>query len=197
MSISPAQLLSRVAALGLLALMLGGLYALVLDPVFSGYRTGLEGLREEQSRIARFAAVAASAEDVEAAAEAIESRQAQSGIFIQGASDAQAAAALQSRINSVVRSAGGDLRSVQSLPPESSAAEGVSRIGVQLQYIGTIHNLRRLLYELETGTPLLFVEKLEMRGRLSRRSRQDENLQVDPNFLITLSLRGERPGGAT
>ena len=194
MSGTPARWLSRAGALGLLALGLGGLYALVLDPLFSGYRAGLEKLRQEQSRITRFAAIAANAEEVEAAADSVESRQAQSGIFIQGASDAQAAAALQNRINSVVSSAGGDLRSVQSLPPESSDDDGVSRIGVQLQYIGTIRNLRRLLYELETGTPLLFVEKLEMRGRLSRRSRQDDNLQVDPNFLVTLSLRGERPG---
>lgn len=197
MSMSPLRAASRGAALGLLGLMLGGLYALVLDPVFSGYRAGLDDLQQERSRIARFAAVAASAEEVEAAAGVAESRQAQSGIFIQGTSDAQAAAALQGRINSVVRSAGGDLRSVQSLPPESSAVDGVSRIGVQLQYIGTIHDLRRLLYALETGTPLLFIEKLEMRGRLSRRSREDENLQVDPNFLVTLSLRGERPGDAT
>jgi len=197
MTVALPRWLSRTAALALLALVLGGIYALVLEPVVTGYREGLAELQQEQSRIARFAAIAASADEVEAAARAAEARQAQSGVFIQGASDAQAAAALQSRINAVVRSAGGDLRSVQSLPPERGADDGASRIGVQLQYIGTIHDLRRLLYELETGTPLLFVEKLEMRGRLARRSRQDENLQIDPNFLITLSLRGERPGDAT
>ena len=85
---------------------------------------------------------------------------------------ALAAAELQQRVRAVVEAAGGTLRSTQALPPveEGSAV----RVAVSVTLTGDTGNLEKILYDLESQTPLLFVITWK-----SRRERTGRACPVD------------------
>lgn len=187
--------LSRALALLLLAVAVFGGYVLFVHPWAAAYPDALAELRETRQRVERFRDLAARAETIAAQADASRQALLESGAFIEGASDALAAAAMQNRLDAAVEAAGGDLRSVRSQP--SDTEEGMVRVRLRAQLGTNIHGLKRLLYMLETGTPLLFIESLEVRARIARSSTQSDSLSVAPEFLVDLSVAGYRLGEAS
>ncbi|MFQ5348002.1 MAG: type II secretion system protein GspM [Rhodothalassiaceae bacterium] len=184
--------LSRGLALALLAVFLGGAATAVYVPLFGAYDAAAERLQEARDRLARYRRIAASAERIEQQAAAARAARAQSGIFLVGDTDALAAAALQNTIGALAREAGAELRSVQSLPAEER--DGLVRIRLKSQLIMTTRSLERLLYALETGRPLLFVDDIRIRARLGRLAPRTDKLEIDSNFMVDLTVSGYRLG---
>lgn len=69
-----------------------------------------------------------------------------------------AGANLQRRINTIVETHGGRATSLQVLPPTDE--NNLVRMPVSLSISADIDSLRGILYELETGQPLIFVESM-------------------------------------
>jgi len=182
--------ISRALSLGLLLVILLVGYLLFVYPWAQAYPDAVKELRETQMRLLRFRELASQAEAVADEAAAARAALLNSGAFIEGSSDALAAAAMQNRLDAAVEAAGGDLRSVRSQP--SSVENGMVRVRLRAQLTTNVHGLKRLLYALETGTPLLFVESLEARARLARSTTRSDTLSVAPDFLVDLSIAGYR-----
>jgi len=193
--LAPPRRLSQALALSLLLAGMAGGYFLFVHPWAAAYPDALARLDETRQRVERFRDLAARAETIAAQADAARAALLESGAFIQGASDALAAAAIQNRLDAAVEAAGGDLRSVRSQPSDSE--DGMVRVRLRAQLSTNIHGLKRLLYTLETGTPLLFIESLEVRARIARSTAQSDSLSVAPEFLVDLSLAGYRLGEAS
>ena len=70
----------------------------------------------------------------------------------------------------------------------------LSRIEVRAQYTGQIDVLRRSLEDIETGRPLIFVERLDVRTASRRRNRAED---ADPVLLVALDAAGFTPPGET
>lgn len=71
-----------------------------------------------------------------------------------------AAGTLQQRLKQIVEQHGGTVSSLQALPP---AADGpLTRVGLRLQYTLAPEALGRLLHDLETRTPWLFVGDMDI-----------------------------------
>lgn len=190
----PRRLSRALAVLLLLAGGLGG-YLLFVHSWAVAYPAALAELRETRQRVERFRDLAARADTITAQAKAARAALLESGAFIEGASDALAAAAMQNRLDAAVEAAGGDLRSVRSQP--SDTEDGMVRVRLRAQLSTNIHGLKRLLYVLESGTPLLFVESLEVRARIARSTTQSDRLTVAPEFLVDLAVAGYRLGETT
>lgn len=180
----------RVAALGVLLAVLGLAYAVLVAPVLASYDDTRQRLTEQRELLSRYLAVAGGREALERRVQQLSQRQAGSGAFLSGKTEALAAAALQDRVRSIMQRAGGDVRSIQNLPSESR--NGLTRIGLRVQVVATIRDVRNILHELETGRPLLFVEDLNLRGRLTRG--EDNMPTVQHNLLVRMSLVGYRLG---
>lgn len=87
-------------------------------------------------------------------------------ITLEGASDALAAAALQSRIEEFASSVGATIGSTESLPAE--ARSGYRRIGLRYVLSGPYEALVKFLAKLEVATPPLVIDNLHIHGVLRR-----------------------------
>jgi len=75
--------------------------------------------------------------------------------FLRGASQSVIAADLQSRLSRVVSAAGGQPRSVRSLPPKT--VDGVTLVGAQVEFSGPLRAVQQTVHAVETSTPFLFI----------------------------------------
>ncbi|MGQ0658436.1 MAG: type II secretion system protein GspM [Chromatiales bacterium] len=80
---------------------------------------------------------------------------------LQGSTEALAAAALQDHVRALVQEAGGKLKTTNPLPV--TAESGLTRIGVSARMTLDVTGLQKMLHGIETGTPLVFVDKLAVR----------------------------------
>ena len=82
------------------------------------------------------------------------------GLLIAGDTMGIAGANLQRLINTVVQTHGGQATSLQVLP--ATEENNLVRMSVSLSISADIDSLRGILYELETGQPLVFVDSMSI-----------------------------------
>jgi general secretion pathway protein M len=156
----------RVAALLLLLLAVGALYLLVDRVLVAKYRFYQAHLEQQQGRVAQLERMAASREPIQRAIAGIQQDPAAATQYLPQSAPSLAAAELQQRVKSVVEAVGGTLRSTQALPPTEEG--GAVKVTVSAAMTGDTESLRKILYELESQTPLLFVDNLDVSARENR-----------------------------
>ncbi len=154
------RILSKVAALGLLAAAMAAVWLVAVVPVMSRI-SGLEAdIAEQRTFLGRLqleAAMIADEPTMEAAG-GVDGRQ--RGAFLDGNSEAERLALLQAHLDRIALAAGLSVSSSQSIAgPE---VEGVEFLGVQVQLSGEIDSVQRVLHEIETGTPALVVDGIDI-----------------------------------
>lgn len=82
--------------------------------------------------------------------------------LLKGDSSGILAADLQRRMAELARQNGMSLRSMQVLPPKRDG--DLTAIGLEVSLRGEITGLQTLLYTVETGAPVLFVEALSVKS---------------------------------
>jgi hypothetical protein len=80
--------------------------------------------------------------------------------LLTGATDALAAADLQSTLKDLVEEGGATLESAQTLPPETLA--NFRRVGVRISFSGGLELLTSVLLGVETAKPVLSVGSLQV-----------------------------------
>ena len=173
--LQPGSLLSRTLAVVLLGVALLGGVRLVVAPLLAAWRDAAAEIEEAEFLLQRYRALA---EQRRAMAERLAEQQelaASAAGYLQGPSDALAAAQLQDRVKTVVERAGGELRSTQILPATPVEVDAaIRRAALRVQFVVTIAGLAETLYELETGQPYLLIDELTVREQRTRRRRRDE-----------------------
>ncbi|HUL11135.1 MAG TPA: type II secretion system protein GspM [Methylococcaceae bacterium] len=172
-------------ALALLFGVLAFLYLVVLMPLLEiggGYADSIQDL---EFRLQRFRKVAAEKDHWLARLEEIKQRGKDKEEFVSGNTAALASADLQTMIKKTVTDAGGELISTQVIPERKE--QQFTRIAVKVRMTGSTVVLRDVLYALETGNPILFIENLNLRpiriGQMRRPGAKaasvPDNLSVD------------------
>lgn len=152
---------SRLAAVGVLALVLVGAYVLIVAPLWSTYHAYDIAIDDLQTRLGRYTAIARTRLELEARLARIGARPARSTDFLEGEGDAITAAGLQQRVSDIIAKAGARVLVARVLDPETK--DGLRRIGLSIQFEGEADALREVLYTLEAGQPILFIDGLEVR----------------------------------
>jgi general secretion pathway protein M len=106
--------------------------------------------------------------------------------FLSSSNEALAAAELQERLKTVTASVHGDLRSTQTLPPRDEA--NARRITVRGQVSADIVALQTLFYVLESGSPMLFLDNVEISPALP--SMGPGGTMMTPNLQVRFDLYG-------
>lgn len=106
--------------------------------------------------------------------------------YLTGESETIMLADLQDRLRAAAQSHGGRTRSTSVLAAVEEAG-GVEKIGVQVQLQIGAAGLSELLYDLEAGRPLLFVENLELLARPTRDPADEPDL--DASFDVVGYMR--------
>jgi general secretion pathway protein M len=160
----------RVAAVLLLLLVVGATYILILEPIVLGYRQIDRQIEETREQLVHYQRLAAMRPALEHQMKRSTAGATTASYYLSGSTDAVTAADLQERVNALVQERGGSLRSIQ--PMTGTNEQGFRRITLRLQMTATNEVLFEILYALETGIPILFIDNLDIRSRVIR-------LQVD------------------
>jgi general secretion pathway protein M len=103
--------------------------------------------------------------------------------LLESGNESLAAAELQNRVKSLVETIHGELQSTQVLAPRDE--ENLRRISVHCQIItADVAGLQQVLYRLESSSPLLFLENVDIRVRPTRSigAQADVNAPLDVSF---------------
>jgi len=192
--LQPGSILSRLLALGLLAAALAASYLLVVVPLLSTYEDNVAAIERAETLLQRQQAlVALQPQLVERLEEERAQAEAVAG-YLEGPSDALAAAQLQDRVKEVVEASGGELRSTRILPAETiDSSPGTRRAALRVQMIVSIEGLAEILYELEAGQPYVLIDELSVRSQRERRRRRrsrDRAYDEEPSLDVSLELSG-------
>ena len=162
----PTGRTGRLLALILVFAALGGAYLLVVSPLLDLYAERAAVLENKRMLLPRLHAAAEELPLLRTRAEQLRAAAGSRKITLEGASDAVAAATLQSRIEELASSSGATIGSTESLPPEARA--GYRRIGLRYVLSGPYETLIRFLAKLESANPPLVIDNLHIHGVLRR-----------------------------
>ncbi|KAB2921904.1 MAG: hypothetical protein F9K25_19860 [Candidatus Contendobacter sp.] len=185
----------RLAAL-LLLLLVGGALVLVVDQALVGrYRYYRDSLEQQQERLAQLERIATTQEPVRQLIAKVQQDRNVTAQYLPQSVPALAAAELQQRLKALIEAAGGTLQSIQALPPVEEAGAVKVTIGAVMN--GDVGGLQKVLYDLESQTPLLFVDNLEVSARMNRprlpngRYATYTRIQLNAQFEVSGYLRKE------
>src|SRR5437660_6962523 len=156
----------RLLALSLLLVALGSVYLLVVSPLLGLYAERAAVVENRSMLLPRLRGAADELPILRARVEQLRVAAGTRKITLEGASDAIAAAALQSRIEELAASVGATIGSTESLAPESRS--GYRRIGLRYVLSGSYETLIQFLAKLEAATPPLVIDNLHIHGVLRR-----------------------------
>lgn len=191
---SPSSL-HRVLALALLLLVVALIYGLVVEGLIGRYHYYQNSVMQHQEQLAQLERVAATQEALQQRIAAVQRDPGIAAQYLAQSNPALAAAELQQRLKTVVDATGATLQSTQALPPVDEGA--AIKVTVSALFSGDTGSLQQVLYALESQTPLLFVDNLEVSGRITRprlpsgRYANYTRIQLSAQFEVSGYLRKE------
>jgi general secretion pathway protein M len=174
MTLALSPLLRRVLAIAILLTLVFAVFSGIVAPVLEGYQADLRSIDLMRAAIARSQGIANDLPAFRSELAGLRQQPASQGGFLQGPNESMIAAQFQNRVKHVVETARGELRSTQILP---SREEGrFRRIAIRGQMSVGTAALQRTFHELESTSPFLFIDNVEIRARLAPRQR-DRSIQ--------------------
>jgi len=159
-ALQPHSIASRALALGALGLLAAVLWIEAIDPIKRRYDDNNQAITDRIRLLAGFTSVIARGRQAgsETSASDFERHR---GEFLAGPEDAIIIADLQTRLSALITTHKAELSSARALPAKSR--DGLQYLGLGLQIRAEMKNLQEVLHAIETGTPLLFVERADLR----------------------------------
>lgn len=190
MSLSPP--LSRALALALLAIVLLLVYLFAIEPLVDEIADARSATVRLHDAVERTDAVERKLVQLKAELARLKEHQTSAVGFIAGANESLAAAELQNRIKTSVEAAKGELRSTQPLQARDEGA--FRRISIRGQIAVKLPALQRVFYELESSTPFLFLDNIEIRTQATYQINATNS--ADPELDVRFDLYGymRKPG---
>ncbi len=159
--LSPA--VSRAAALAILLELIAILYLGIAMPIVDAYQSIGDNTAQLQEQLHRYQRAGSDRAQRQAELAALEQRSSAADGFLQGANDTLVAAEIQNRLKSLADTAHAELRSTQVLPVQDEGA--LRRISVRGQFATTMPGALQIFHGLESQSPLLFVDNVDIRSR--------------------------------
>jgi general secretion pathway protein M len=148
--------------------IVAGLVILLLAAIFFPLAEAFVGQGEDaaaaQQALATWRAEIAARPRLEAERRVAGRQEASAAALVGGASTALATASLQSLVKDLVEKHGGQLRSAQTLYGAPSG--GLEKVEVQFEVSLPLGSLKSATYELETGSPYLFLDIVDIRPEI-------------------------------
>ncbi|WP_262964732.1 type II secretion system protein GspM [Methylobacter psychrophilus] len=181
----------RWTAVGLLITLVVVIILVIIVPVFSKEMELHEAKNNLIFRLQQYERILAKKDAVIASVINIKQQQEKQGYFNSQNTDALASAEMQEFIKKAIVDAGGQLSSTQALPVNNK--DKFNRITVRVRMTGNSEVLRAVLYKIETSTPLIIIDQIDirpMRGIRNRITRQIESSnELNVNFQAVSFMR--------
>ncbi|MEI6334629.1 MAG: type II secretion system protein GspM [Methylococcaceae bacterium] len=185
------ELQQRWIALGLLIIVILVVVLVVIAPVVNKKMELDEAKNNLVFKLQQYERILAEKETVIASIANLKQQHEEQGYFNSQETDALASAEMQEFIKKAIVDAGGQLSSTQALPVSNK--DNFSRITVRVRMTGNSEELRAVLYKIETSTPLIIIDQIDirpMRGTRNRTTRQIESSnELNVNFQAVSFMR--------
>jgi general secretion pathway protein M len=182
----------RIAAVGLLVVLLGLFYLVLVSPVVALYREYHEDIAAEEELVVRYERVAGKGKQIERQLAQIDRQiSGQERGYLKGNTRSLAAAEMQEHVKRVVESNGGRLNSIQILPGKEDEQDQSAPVSLKVQMTGSTETVQKVFYHLESGLPRLFLDQVYLRGRAGYQFRAGRP-QAD-ELDIRFTLQGYLP----
>lgn len=186
----------RLAALALLLLLAGSALYLLTDRIWTArYHYYRDHLEQQQGRLEQLQRMAVIRDPIQQLMTTIQQDRAVIAQYLPQSAPALAAADLQQQVKAVVEAARGTLQSTQALPPTEEG--NAVKVTVSAAISGDVGSLQKILYDLESQTPLLFIDNVQVSARESRprlpngRTANYTRVQLSVQFEVSGYLRKE------
>ena len=181
----------RWLAVGLLIAVVLVIILVVIVPVVNKEMELHDAKNNLVFRLQQYERILAKKDAVIASMDTIKQQHEEQGYFNSQNTDALASAEMQEFIKKAIVDAGGQLNSTQALPVSNKGK--FSRITVRVRMTGNSEVLRAVLYKIETATPLIIIDQIDirpMRGKRNRTTRQIESSnELNVNFQAVSFMR--------
>jgi len=175
----------RKAAQGLLAAAIVLGIAIVALPVWLAHRHYDDALEDIDRRLVRYERLAAARPALEKKLEAVRAAGSRK-YFLKAGAASLSAAEIQDKVRQLVEGNGGRIISVQPVAPRD---EGRFRqVTVTIQANANIMALRRILLQLETSEPYVFVDTLVVRAQVPPGFKPAPGME--PDMFVQLDITG-------
>lgn len=178
----PGSLIAKMAAVAILVILLLASYQLIVQPLMGLYQTNQDKITHSHELLQRYQALADERPALTERLAGLDDDQEAFAGYLEGPSDALAAAQLQNLATEIIEATKGDIKSSQTLPVVAIEADPtVRRPGVKLRFETSIDGLAAALYDLETVEPHLFIDQMIVTsGRVRRANPEaDEDTKLD------------------
>lgn len=167
--------------MAILVAAIATVYVGIITPALDFYHEREAMLDRDRTLEPRLRAVAAELPQLQARAAELRRSADTQHITLDGASDALASAGLQSRLEGLAAAAGVAIASTEVVPAEPRAE--YRRIGLRIAVSGSYDSIVKLLGAIETTSPPLILDSLQIHGR-HRVSSAATAPQMDAAFVV-------------
>lgn len=157
----------QLLAVTILVLVIAMLITITIMPLWAVNRHYLDTIEELDHRLEILQRTVSTSDGLRSQHEQLKRSLTSNRHYLQGTSDALAAANLQSTIKRLAASKSMEILSTQILPASEDA--GFTRVALKVRMRGILENTVKLIHSLETGQPYLFIDNVTIR-KISRRS---------------------------
>ncbi len=173
MQIIPDQKNAKTTAIMLLVIALLLMYLTVFHWFILRHIEYAEEIGDLRIQLNRFQSVASQRENLQKNLSQIRSSQKDTDLFLEGPEFDEAAAAMSGSIGNMVRSQAGDnCQIVSRQPVRPRVQERFQKVTVNVRMRCDARDFLKILHAMETGTPLMLVDDLNIiRPRTRRRTR--------------------------
>lgn len=175
----------RWLAVGLLVTVVLIISIIIVKPLISKGMELHEAKNSLVLRLQQYERILAKKEFVTASMTKINQQHEKQGYFNSQKTDALASAEMQEFIKKAIVDAGGELSSTQALPVSND--DKFSRITVRVRMKGSSEVLRAVLYKIETSTPFIIINQLDIRPM--RGSRNRTTLQIESSNELNVNFQ--------
>lgn len=171
MQVIPDQRNSKTTALLLLVIALLLVYLLVFHWFVQSHREYSEEIGDLRTQLERFQVVASQRESLQARLAQVRSSQSDADLFLDNSSFDEAAAAMSSRIGTMVSTqASDDCQIVSRQPVRPRVEERFRKVTVNVRMRCSSEDFLEVLYGMESGVPLMLVDDLNIIKPRTRRA---------------------------
>lgn len=186
---NPNKFSDRTLAVGLLFLALLSFSLLIVMPVTQQFLELQETKNQLVFRLEKYQRVLAKKDAILNAKEELVSQYEQQGYLNTQKTGALASAELQEMIKQIIVESGGQLSSTQGVasPELPEAEQQFERIAISVRMSASSDVLRAILYKIETATPLIVIDQIDMRPM--RGVRNKITRQIDPSNQLNITFQ--------
>jgi hypothetical protein len=151
---------ARAIAIGLLALVIAAVVAIVFGPLWLMHRHYDEAIDTSNDRLTRYRRVAAQSPELAKALELVRERNGRR-FFLKNTAANLASAELSEMVKAAIEGNGGRITTSQNVQPKDD--DRFKQIGANVQFFASTANLQRILSAMETQQPYVVVANITVR----------------------------------